>query len=472
MKSLIQDLLRLPSETIVGVAVHGGRLEWTTCLRSGDGLKKTGSGQIDLPPKPEEGKEAGGAEGKTVNLRAEAEKAGLKGEIICGLPSEQLLLRVVSLPDVPDDELRSMVELQVDKFSPFPVESTVISHEVVDRKDGKSLVLVAAVKEEVVRAMRTVLEALGLVPAGLDAEVLGWWQLLKEGGHIRSQGRQVVLIMEGALPVAIVFQEGKPIGIRSLGESEGLTGEDFEIETARAVSYTLMSMEMEHGSDAYTVQVWHRGEAPSGLADKIKGECSCEASLHSLDSLPPLSEGLARRMIAREAKLNLVPAAWKATAESALFKKRMIAVAALAGGVWLLTMLIFFGGLLFQQHRLTARKSEQANWHKQAKEVADMRRRVLTVERYMDTSHSVLECLREISQRLPPGVLLASFSYIKGEELKISGEAGAVNDIYTFRNQLDESKFFVSSTLNNVRLDPRRNKQLFDVDIKLPGGEP
>lgn len=433
-----------------------------------------GSGRFDLPTPPDasggpEGADRGGAENMT-RLQGEIRKAGLTGNVASGLPSEQLLLRVVSLPDVPDDELRSMVQLQVDKFSPFPVETTVVSHEVIERKDGKSLVLVAAAKEDVVQAVGTILGTVGLVPNRMDAEILGWWQVLKDAGQIQEKGRQVVLLLDTLLPEVIVFQEGKPVLFRSLGESEGLEGEDFDVETARAVSYTLMSVEMEHGNDAYTIGVWHRGDARPGLIENLKSECSCDAVLHSLDTLPSVSEGLARRAAAGDGRLNLVPAAWQARAESSLFKKRMVAVAMAAGGVWVLALLVFAGGFLFQKHRLHSLETEQARWHKQAREVADMRRRVLTVEHYMDTSHSALECLREISEWLPPGVSLTSFSYKKGEELKVSGEAGAVGDIYTFKTQLDESKFFVSSALNNVRLDARRGKQMFDVDIKLPGG--
>ena len=470
MITILRELLDLPGNTVTATILRGGRLEWTSLLKAKDGLKVSGSGQIELPPKPEEGKEES-QPGEIARARTETGKAGLKGDVTAGLPSEHLLLRVIALPDVPDDELRSMVQLQVDKFSPFPIETTVVSHEVIERKDGKSLVLAAAVKEEIVQDIGTTLNALGLVPRRMDAEILGWQQLLSDAGQIHEKGRQVVLLMDANLPQVIVFQQGKPVLFRSLGESEGLSGDDFEIETARAVSYTLMSVEMEHGSDAYTIDVWHRGEAPRGLAEKLRNECSCEVALHSLDELPPVCEGLARRTAVPEGRLNLVPGTWQAKAGSALFRKRMIAAAVAAAGLWVLVLLGFFGGLLVEQKRLDLRKGEQARWRKQAKDVTDMRRRVLTIEHYMDTSHSVLECLREISERLPPGVLLTSFTYKKGEDLKISGEAGAVGEIYAFKTELDESKFFVSSALNNVHLEARRAKQVFDVDIKLPGGE-
>jgi len=476
MKTLVRDLLNLPSDTVIGAVIRGESVEWTSLLRGKDGLKKTGSGKLDLPLKPAEGKDAGAlapAEGAGQAAPA-VRKSELKGDVTVGLTSAQLLLRIVSLPDVPDDELRSMVQLQVDKFSPFPVETLVISHEVISRKEGKSLVLVAAAKEDVVHALGANLSTVGLALDRVDAEVLGWWQLLRDAGQVPAKGRQVVLLMGDGLPDVIVFQDGSPIVFRALGESEGLSGDDFEIETARAVSYTLMSLEMEYGCDAYAVHLWHRGEVPRGLAAKIKDECSCEVALQSLDALPPVSEGLARRAGTDEARLNLMPVSWQVDAESALFRKRMVTAAAAGIGAWVLTILLFVGGGLVLQKRMDSLKQDQARWRKQAKEVADMRRRVLTVDRYMDMSHSALECLREICLRLPPpaSMSVSSFSYAKGEDIKLSGEAGAVSDIYTFKNHLDESKFFVSSTLSDVRLDQKRGKQMFNVEIKLSGGQP
>ena len=58
--------------------------------------------------------------------------------------SGQALLRVAELPAVDPDELKGMVDLQVDKVSPFPPDSTVTSFEVVQQSETASGVLMAA----------------------------------------------------------------------------------------------------------------------------------------------------------------------------------------------------------------------------------------------------------------------------------------------------------------------------------------
>ena len=54
-----------------------------------------------------------------------------------------------------------------------------------------------------------------------------------------------MVLLDGDLPEVMVFENGQPMVFRTLGESEGLAGEEFNLEMARGVSYTLMSVEME-----------------------------------------------------------------------------------------------------------------------------------------------------------------------------------------------------------------------------------
>src|SRR5207253_1814498 len=52
---------------------------------------------------------------------------------IAWLPAEQVFLRIIHLPKCEPEELRSMVELQLEKLSPLPVNQIVWSFEVVPR---------------------------------------------------------------------------------------------------------------------------------------------------------------------------------------------------------------------------------------------------------------------------------------------------------------------------------------------------
>jgi hypothetical protein len=86
-------------------------------------------------------------------------------------------------------------------------------------------------------------------------------------------------------------------------------------------------------------------------------------------------------------------------------------------------------------------------------------------------SESALECLREISVVQPKGIDLTSFTYRKGDAVKIAGEALNSDLVYQFSKKLDGSNLFQDVQLKAVNEDRRRGKTVFDVDIKLRGGE-
>jgi len=99
-------------------------------------------------------------ESKTLELSGDSEKDAsalvsmLKSicvgrpKVSVAIPLDRVLLRVVELPSTEMDELRGMVDLQVDKFSPFPVEQMSVSFESLSQTANSTRVLIAAVRRE------------------------------------------------------------------------------------------------------------------------------------------------------------------------------------------------------------------------------------------------------------------------------------------------------------------------------------
>jgi Tfp pilus assembly protein PilN len=310
-----------------------------------------------------------------------------------------------------------------------------------------------------------------MVPTRIDARILGLWEGVRGSDALSGSGREVMLFLEGPVPEIVVADHGVPILFRALTDCEGLEGEAFDTETAAAVSYTLVSVEMEHGEAPYSVVLWHGGAPRESLRDQIVRECGAEVKMRSLQTIPAAVDGLVSRWARLgSGGISLIPEEWKQAGASAASRTRLLTAVLAAGGIWVLGALLVWGGLFFAGRRLERLKSEQVSWQARGREVRDVRRRVHVIQRYMDTSHSALECLRELSVFIPDGVDLTSFSYRKGEEVKISGEAMTVADIYKFKSQLDQSKLFAGAVLNGPRRDARRGKELFDVDVRLSGG--
>jgi hypothetical protein len=211
--------------------------------------------------------------------------------------------------------------------------------------------------------------------------------------------------------------------------------------------------------------VWHRGAEPTGLLRALHAAFMVEVAAKSLDKVPSLAEGLARRAALRDG-MDLTPASWRQVAGQVEFKRRMWTVTGAAVGTWVLAVGVLMGGLRVEEFRLLKLRSELKRLQEPGNVVRETRRRVTLIKRYTNRDDSALECLREVSVRQTPGVTLTSFTYRKGESVRLSGEAQSVDDVYSFKQGVDESKIFKSAALQGPQ--DRGGKQLFDMDMKLP----
>ncbi len=460
---------------ITGLVITGKVVEWATVQRTKDGFRVVASGRTEYE-QAKDGttpiSEPATDTEDTPESRLKKALAGLKGLVTVGVQSEQLILRTINLPPVDDDELASMVQLQMDKFSPFPLETMVVSHEVLERRAESHRVLIAGAKLETIEELGKALRSGGVDALRVDAAILGRWRSLQDVGYSAHKGREIVVLLTESHPELMVLQDGIPIVFRSLSDSEGISEAEFAEDTVMTLTQTLMSLELEHGfAGECHVSVWHSGKTPELLAAKLRDCCQCEVALKSIESLPSVSEGLARRAMEQAAAgLDLTPPVWRQAEQARLFKTRMLATIAAVVGLWAVFMIAVFGGLYVENLSLERLKAKKAELDKSAREVRNTKERVVMIGRYMDRSKSSLECLREISLLQPQGVDLTSLAYRKDEDVKLSGEADSANLVYDFKNKLDGSGFFKSSTLDGPRRDPRRSKEIFDMDLMLSGG--
>jgi len=458
----------MAKDTATGVVLTERELKWTSVRRSKSGFERLDGGVVPLPaPAVESGEDEEAAE-RVEALKAA--KAHLKGSVALALPSAKVLLRSVSLPVVPDDEIFGMVQLQLDKFSPFPLENLVFAHEVVRCGESELLVLIAAAERRTVDSLTAEVEAVGVRPRRLDVSALIWSRILKDGGKVPEEGRYPVVVISDEETEIIVFDDGAPVLFRAVGVMKPGGEDELATEVADEIEYSLMTLELEQGPSVLnSIGVWATEGRGELLRRRIGERMPASVELGALDSLVPLSEGAARRVFDGGA-VNLVPETWRTAGLAQQFRKRMLTAAAVLFGVWLLAVGSGIGALMYRQAVLAGLRGEAESLTAPSMEVRDLRRRVVLVKRYMDKRDSPLEYLREISAILPEGIDLASFSYRKGEGVKISGTAMAVELVYQFKNAIDGSEMFTEAALNGPHRT-REGNEVFDIEILLRRSE-
>lgn len=451
----------MSDEITTALVVQATRIEWTSLRRR--------RGQIEVAEQESVALEA---EGPARTAALKAALARIKGRLATALPTDQTLLRVVRLPTTDVAEIREMAELQVDKFSPFPADQMAVSQEVLAQQENSAQVLIAACRREHVDRCGAELQTAGRLPREIDVTVLGWWRLLKQNGEVPESGASLLLIVEERATELIVARDGAPAVIRSLDAPSASDPASSARDIAEEINYSLTALESEWGAPAPTVlHVWRRRELPGVFIDALRAACEPTIEPHLLDTLPPLSEGLAWRAIERGPHmLDLAPAEWKATLASRRLQRNL----ATAGGafvlVWLLAVGALIAGLQIQKRRLADARAKLAELREPARAVEQLKEQVRSLERYLDPAFSALECMREISERLPPGVDLTAFTYKKYGQIALRGEADQSDPIYDFFQSLEQSQLFPAVKPEGVTQQQRggRTRSQFKLTIDLP----
>lgn len=383
----------------------------------------------------------------------------LRGACAVAVPASELLLRVLDLPSDDLDEIAGMVELQVDKVSPFPVDQMVIGIETLSRQEGSSRVLIAGAQQEKIDAIGDAVREAGGFPKHIDVDLIVWLGLLHEAKGIRRHGRSLVLLMEARDTVLVIAEHGIPVMVRSLGGPDDQGADAYAELLADEVEYTLTTMETEWGGESVLgADIWHAGPAPPAVPERIGEVCGVEVETHDLGTLPRLSEGVARRALAGDADgLNLAPPGWAVTEASRKARGMVLRAGAVVLLAWLVTVSVFLLALAGKRGDLEERAAFLNSLEEPAAEVREIRDRVQFLERYTDRTYSVLEHLREVTLALPAGVDLSGMTFTRNGFVSLKGISADRNPIFEFNEALQQSELLRDVKLGNVRVIKGRN---------------
>lgn len=456
---------------ITSVWVDDSGLEWTTVRRQRGRLEAVKSAQSALPAAAvgDEAQAEAQGNGHAVDAAVVAECRKIDGAISLAVPATRSLLRVLKLPAVDEEERTGMIELQADKLSPFPAESTVVSHEILSESDGQHNVLMAAIPTALADAYGARLRNAGIRPAGVDIDLLGWWRLIQDDEQTDLSGRVACMIVQPESCSLVVSENGVALIFRTLDGTAGVDADGFNTETMIELRHTLTSLEVEHGPCALSaVKIWHEGEEPTGLIGRMRSDAEAgTVSAAPLDSLPPLSEGLARRQLtSAHGIIDLVPVAWRAAERARRTRFRMIGGGVAVLVIWVAVVAVVLGLRQRERGRLAERQAwfdELADPHRA---VGELRRRVNLLQHFTVDRPVSLDCLDEVSRALPQGVVLSSYAF-DPEETRLVGVADSADPVFDFKEKLDAVGLFQS-----VRLDgptKKDGREHFRIRILMQG---
>ena len=142
-------------------------------VQQGDRPSVVRLGQVPLPLGAVEAGEVQRPDQVGAALERLLEVSGIKGrEVYMGMANAKVVAREISLPWLPEKELRSALGFQVQEFIPMPPEDAIMDFELLDQGevDGQkmqNLLLVAAPRQSIAAHVEAA-ERAGLSPLGID----------------------------------------------------------------------------------------------------------------------------------------------------------------------------------------------------------------------------------------------------------------------------------------------------------------
>lgn len=454
--------MRIRDKIITAVCRTVEGLEWSTVKVVSDGIEPIRQESISVAISEE-------SSGLNIELPEEMIEQ-IKGDISVPLRTADLLMRVIELPAVQADELQNMAALQIDKISPFPADQIAFSHEVLQQSEDTSLVLLAIAKRSCIDHIGDAFKEKGIHIHSIDSRDLGWMRLLADAGHLAKDGCEIILINDGIEFSLIITRDGIPLAFRMLHvQVDAPQGVD---KVVREMGYTLISLDAEYDLPSpSTIQYWSQESLSVALRTQLAEKSGLSVRPHSLDELPPLSEGIVRRALAGHSRIELIPQEWIEHETNQKLRKKTIIAGSAVVSIWLMILLAFFTIYKIRDRQLATVQERANDIAPKAKQALKNREKLKALKVYTNRSNSALECLREITLRLPIGdIEFLRYNYDKSKGVSLRGTSSSDSVVDDFFIALGKSPLF--EEIKNQSSHPRTSKGVrryeFSATLTLP----
>jgi len=454
---------RTPS-TILGLAFDAGRLEVAVVRRSNGSLQvqKTFSVPLALNPLTADAELVGR------EIRNHLDQNGIRERrCVVGLPLSWALTVQTKVPDLPDADLASFLEIEAERGFPYGPETLAVCSSLYRPDGGERSATLVAVPRNHLGQLEKALKAAQLRPVSFTLGITALQSAAKES----SQGVMALAIGENSVDLQLTLGGGI-VALRSLdgsSEADGVQKRPYSDLVAREIRITLGQLPAEFRGALRKVRLYGRGEFAQRFADDITVRAEAmglkvelvkdyvaDEFTSQFPTGTPVSAAVslaARQLTSGRPRLEFLPPktnSWQQLTTRFSSKKLAWAGATVAAAALLLA-----GVFLIQQWQLSRYQSQWSAMEPKVKELEDMQQQIKRFRPWFDDSFRSLTILRKLTEAFPEDGVVSARTFEIREPSSVTC-SGVARDNQAFLKMLDHVR--ATKQVGNLKVDQVRGK--------------
>ncbi|MBL7155676.1 MAG: pilus assembly protein PilM [Candidatus Omnitrophica bacterium] len=416
-----------------------------------------------------------------------------KKSVITYIPRNLVNARILELPSTDRAEIKNIINLQVNKQTPYSKEEIVYAHKILDiAREGYSRVMLIIAKRNIISERIETLHKAGIEveKVALSSEgVYNWFNIaaaLSEPGAQNSQN--IVLIdIDSNCSDFIAIHGGKMVFTRNifiganhlLSEDTGwkdrfvdelkrtierYRNEEKGAENINKIFLSGAAKNINNLDAVLSAQLGIPAEnmGASGNIDTKKCAAYQREDGHKFISTSALF-GLATAP--EKAEIDLTPGEIRIRQIMEAKRKDLTVTGILLTSIVMVASFLFLTNIYYKNAYLAQLKSRIAGIRESAESVARMRMVVNAVKSRLDAKDSSINILAHVYELTPEEIYFTTITVESKQKVILRGRAPAMSDVFKFLTQLENSRYFENVKTTYTTTKKEKDKECAEFEI-------
>lgn len=412
-----------------------------------------------------------------------------KAQVNLLIPRHLATVRVLSLPSSNEQEIVDMINLQVDKQTPYSKDEIVFSHYTIKVLDnGYAKVMLVIVRRAIIQERIEELERAGIIVSKVVLGTEGIYEQVKSFLKSRQKnGVYMFLDIDSNFCDCIVLDRDKLVFSRSIfiGANHLIYADLKECE--RFIN------EVETSLDLYRKEYSYEGNLSIFLTGAVRdlsklngllaqrflvpvetimpdGIVSFQPGIKEILCSPRVScvsvTALTGALISTKEKMfNLTPVELQLAHLVEERRRKLTLIGILIIAIVMMVSFLFSMDIYHQTMYLSQLNQQMAKINNEAKEVEMMRERVQIIEQRLDARGTSLQLLQELYKLVPKEIYFSHISIEEKNRVILKGRGYAMSDVFAFVPILEGSPYFENVKTTHTTTRKEKDEEFAEFEI-------